>query len=154
ITTDGNYDRGDIVFAAKDLSSPDAGWIFQDTGLTTASRLPGMIGYESQSFDTGQPQPPNQTVFGTSQFKARPGGLDPEYERADMSLYQPNNGALVISLGSPDWSLALDIYHTTYFPSTIYLRDHPAIPQMTRNILEGIGGLSHVTPDASIGPSY
>lgn len=157
ITTDGLYDRGDVVFAGKDFSSPDAGWIFQDTGLTTTSRLPGMIGYEAQSFDAGYPAPPSQTVFGSSQFKARPHQWatpsTPEYRSTDRSLYQTDKGALVVSLGSPDWSLGLDIY-TGDFKSTIYLRDHPAIPQMTRNILEGVGGLSHVPPQQTIGPGY
>ena len=151
ITIDGMFDRGDFVFSSQDFTS-DAGWMFQDTGLTWRSRLPGMIGGEAMNFDAGRPAPSSQTLFGQSQFKARPHQFDPEYQRADMSLYQPDNGALVVSLGAADWSFGLDIY-TPDFQSTIYLRDHPAIPQMTRNILEGIGGLAHVSRQQP-GPGY
>jgi hypothetical protein len=51
ITTDGNTDRGDIVFSDSDFTGR-AGWVLQNTGLDGGSRLPGMIGYEAQSATT------------------------------------------------------------------------------------------------------
>ena len=154
ITTDGATDRGDVVFSANDFTSSELAPIFRDTALNATSRLAGMIGYEAQTVKADKfPVPKSQTVFGHSVFRSRPIGLNPMSLPTDMSLYRGDNGAKVVSTGSPDWSLGLDIY-TENFPSSVYLRDHPAIPQMTRNILEQAGGLPHVPPQPQIGPGY
>jgi hypothetical protein len=74
-----------------------------------------------------------------------------------MPVYQATGGmndAWVFSAGAPDWSLALDVFtdDNGNFPSTRYLRVHPAIAQMTRNILAKFGGLG--APDPLIDEAY
>jgi len=150
LTTDGRYDRGDMVFNAADVNH----WVLSGSKLVDGSRIPGIIGYEAQTVcgtdqqaypdcdpaQTHRPVPQNQTILAHSQFKARPQTFAPQYLYADMSVYQANSLAWVFSSGSPDWSLGLDIY-TTDFPGGSFFRVHPAIGQMTRNILAQFGNL-------------
>src|SRR5262249_2270979 len=41
--------------------------------------------------------------------------------------------------GSPDWSFGLDTFNTTDFPDTRYRRAHPAVAQITKNVLHRFG---------------
>jgi len=156
ITTDGSFDRGDFQVTQDDVNATD--WLFVNAGLDGGGRLPGMIGYEAQTvgIDPNHPeyQPPNQKVLANSQFKSHYTAsqiINPPYPYADMSLYPSTTGALVLSTGSIDWSLGLDIY-TTDFPSTNYLRVHPAIAQITRNVLHKFGDLRD--PGKLSAPAY
>jgi hypothetical protein len=147
ITTDGSINRGDIVFTVDDFAG-SASWVVQGAMLSPGDRLPGMIGYEAQNIKA-RPTPPNQTKLAHSRFKSRPQQWatpeTPEYLWADMSLYRATSGAWVFSSGGPDWSLGFDIFSTD-FPETAFHRVHPAIGQITRNILARFGNNASPPP--------
>ncbi len=151
ITSDGSFNRGDAVFTAtvtNDLSM----WPLQGSGLRDGSRLPGMIGYEAQTVcgldqvqyadcspkQSRRPTPPSQKIVAHSPFRVGPLPLHNLY--TDMSLYPVGStGAWVLSTGSTDWSLGLDIYTPLIYESTDYYRVHPAIVHITKKVLKQFG---------------
>jgi len=142
ITTDGIFDRGDFVVTPGDVRN--ANGLFANAGLDNGGRLPGMIGYEAQSVFSNYPKWTNEFTLAESVFKSHYSAspiIPLDYPKAAMSLYSSAAGALVFSSGSTDWSFGLDIFSTdpNDFPSTPYFRVHPAIGQITRNVLHQFG---------------
>jgi hypothetical protein len=59
-----------------------------------------------------------------------------------MAVYQttPQQGsAWVFSSGAPDWNFGLDVYND-FFKQTVFPVFHPAISQITQNVLAQFGG--------------
>lgn len=110
-------------------------WIYRDTGFADGDRVPGIVGYEVDSFQPAYPAPVGvgQTVLSASAY------LDANGDSviANSSIYQAPSGAWVFAAGTMSWSWALDE------PGYI----DPRIQQTTSNLLDAFIG--DAPPDGS-----
>jgi hypothetical protein len=102
------------------------GWLFARTGITAATQIPGIVGYE---LDMRTPASPGATaVVGSG---AVPCGL-----RANLTqttLYTARSGALVFSTGTLGWELGLEPVPSAS-PNAPRAPDSRVV-KMTRNLL-------------------
>jgi hypothetical protein len=116
-------------------------WLFDGTGITPASSIPGIVGYE---LDRTTPLTPTGTeiVGGGSApcMSASPGEPvpGPGDDVAQSTLYTGPSGAIVFNTGTLGWELGLD-------PVPSASPDAPRAPDarvvaMTRNVLEHVLG--------------
>ncbi len=105
-------------------------WLFQDTGLTARSTVPGIAGYELDERDSFSP--PNVTTVGESvgvscRHIAHVGST------GETTLFTAPSGSLVFAAGMLGWLYGLNPVPgaTADVPS----RPSKAIVQMTRNVL-------------------
>jgi cellulose synthase/poly-beta-1,6-N-acetylglucosamine synthase-like glycosyltransferase len=110
---------GDLV-----VQSPTH-WMMNGTGLKQGDALPGLLGYEVDGEDGAAP--PNRIVLMRSPVGPR---------AATSTLYEASSGALVFNAGSMQWIWGLDDFHVAGRPER---RMHPALQQMTRNLLQRLG---------------
>jgi hypothetical protein len=110
------------------------GWLFADTGVTAATSIPGIVGYE---LDQRTPATPPGTVLVGAGGEAPCGAEnEPSPVRgtvAETTLYQARSGALVFATGTLGWEYALS-------PVPQASPDAPLVPDprvvgMTRNLL-------------------
>src|SRR5439155_8207600 len=80
-------------------------WVYAGTGFQDGDVVPGIVGYESDSFLTNYPPPnsANQTLLSNSPFTDS--GVT-KYQ--NTSIYQAPSGAWVFASGTMSWSWALD----------------------------------------------
>src|SRR5262249_53413385 len=97
----GSFASGDYIVTAP------ANWIYAGTGLTTGSRITGVVGYE---YDTSDPN--NGFSPAGLQILSHSPMSDGFY--ADSTVYTTASGATVVSLGSIQWSWGLDSYSSDY----------------------------------------
>jgi hypothetical protein len=112
-------------------------WIFANTGLTTGSLVPGMVGNE---WDTLAPSSPAGTVVIAHSHVT-------DYQPpADMTLYRAPNAALVFAAGTFQLSWGLDDYNadSNVGPPNRTSRLSAGIQQMTRNLLNRFKGVVYV----------
>ena len=106
-------------------------WVFEETGLSTGSSLPGVLGYEVDAMN--EFTPPNTVRLGHSPFDANGTTM-----YSDMTIYHAG-AAWVFATGSIQWAWALDDWNG---------RNHPGAPvshgvqQITRNLLRKFAGTS------------
>jgi hypothetical protein len=112
-------------------------WLFAGTGITAATRIPGIVGYE---LDQRIPQSRTGTeVVGggaaACMAVAERGGPFPGrgQERADTTLYTAPSGAIVFDSGTLGWELGLEPVPSAS-PDAPRAPD-PRIVAMTRNLL-------------------
>ncbi|TLY21732.1 MAG: Ig-like domain repeat protein [Nitrospirae bacterium] len=100
-------------------------WVYAGTGVKDGDVVPGMVGYEVDSYQPSYPPPntANQTLLSQSPFTTSGGGTG----YANASIYQAPSGAWVFSAGTFAWSWRLD----TFFSGQADSR----IQQTTANIL-------------------
>src|SRR5438105_3170443 len=100
-------------------------WVYAGTGVKDGDVVPGMVGYEADSYQPSYPPPnaANQTLLSQSPFTTSGGGTG----YANASIYQAPGGAWVFSAGTFAWSWRLD----TFFSGQADSR----IQQTTANIL-------------------
>ncbi|GAC1433263.1 MAG: hypothetical protein NVSMB68_05740 [Thermoanaerobaculia bacterium] len=111
-------------------------WVFDKTGLRPGDHLPRLLGYE---VDAMGPESPAGTIrLAHSPFIRSDGATD----YSDMTIYTANSGAMVFAVGSIWWSWGLDDFNT---PRSRPPVAHPAVQQITRNVLRRFAGL----PDAN-----
>ena len=111
-------------------------WLFAGTGVTTATRIPGIVGYELDLRTAGSP--PATEVVGSGAapcMPAAPGEPQPApgQDLAQTTLYTASSGAVVFNTGTLGWELALE-------PVPSSSPDAPTAPDrrvvaMTRNLL-------------------
>src|SRR5438093_3928240 len=81
-------------------------WVYAGTGFQDGDVVPGIVGYEVDSYMPNYPPPnsANQTLLSRSPFTDTRGVTD----YANSSIYQAPSGAWVFSTGTLSWSWALD----------------------------------------------
>ncbi len=119
-------------------------WVFAETGLTTGSSLPGLLGYEVDAMN--QFTPPGTVRLGHSPFPTAGGTM-----HSDMTIYDAG-AAWVFATGSIQWAWGLDSWNG---------HNHPNAPvshgarQITRNILrEFAGSRANVDCQITISPDW
>ncbi len=118
--------------------TPSAGlepsWLFAGTGITAASRIAGIVGYELDQRTLATP--PGTRLLGAG----RQAGCMPETEPspvhgtvAETTLYTAASGALVFATGTLGWAYALSpvVQASPDVPSA----PDPRVVAMTRNLL-------------------
>src|SRR5438445_2600086 len=81
-------------------------WVYAETGFKDGDVVPGIVGYEVDSFIPSYPPPnsPNQTLLSRSPVTDTGGATG----FANSSIYQAPSGAWVFATGTTSWSWALD----------------------------------------------
>jgi hypothetical protein len=102
------------------------GWLFAHTGITAATQIPGIVGYELDMRTAAGPSTPE--VIGSG---AAPCGL--RADLAQTTLYTAGSGALVFSTGTLGWELALEPVPSAS-PNAPRAPDRRVVG-MTRNLL-------------------
>ena len=112
--------------------SNSSNWVYAGTGLIDGSQIPGIVGYEIDSYTTTAPPPP--AVAGTYAILSQSPFVDDRGVAfiANSSIYQALSGAWVFGAGTIGWSWGLD------YPGVA----DPRIQRTTANILHRFLGLS------------
>jgi hypothetical protein len=114
-------------------------WLFAGTGVTAATRIPGIVGYE---LDQAAPAtPPSALIVGESKGVLCMSETEPSPLHGTVSqttLYTARSGALVFATGTLGWVYALE-------PVPQASPDAPSSPDprvvaMTRNLLARVLG--------------
>ena len=108
-----------------------APWVFENTGLTRGSVLPGLLGYEVDAVTFNSP-------VGTTRLAQSPfyNEATKRTEYSHMAFYTAPSGAIVFSTGTIQWSWGLDDWRGTDRTSRV---SAPA-QQITRNVLRRFAG--------------
>jgi hypothetical protein len=114
-------------------------WLFAGTGVTAATRIPGIVGYELGQ--TTPATPPGTLIVGESNGVLCMSETEPSPVHgtvAQTTLYTDRSGALVFATGTLGWEYALE-------PVPQASPDVPASPDprvvaMTRNLLARVLG--------------
>src|ERR1035437_8875881 len=109
-------------------------WLFAGTGVTAATRIPGIVGYELDERAPGSPAG-TQVLGGAAEVPCMP-ETEPSPihgTSAESTLYTASSGALVFATGTLGWLYALS-------PVPEASPDVPIVPDarvegMTRNVL-------------------
>jgi hypothetical protein len=114
-------------------------WLFAHTGITAATRIPGIVGYEldertplspSETRVVGggtvpcagfEPHEPNEPVAGTGE------------DRADTTIHTARSGAIVFDTGTMGWELGLEPVPSAS-PDAPRASD-PRVVAVTRNVI-------------------
>src|SRR5207247_1251581 len=82
-------------------------WVYAGTGCQDGDVVPGIVGYEADSYWPNFPPPnsANQTLLSRSPFTYPSNGLT---IHLNSSIYQAPSGAWVFASGTMSWSWALD----------------------------------------------
>jgi N,N-dimethylformamidase beta subunit-like protein len=104
-------------------------WVYAGTGFQDGDAVPGIVGYEADSYMPNYPPPnsANHTLLSQSPY------TNPEGETSylNSSIYQAPSGAWVFASGTMSWSWALDDV-----PGSLrHFRVDSRIQQATANIL-------------------
>jgi hypothetical protein len=111
-------------------------WIFDNTGLTIGSVLPGLLGYEVDGTLGHQPN----TIEVLTASPAINLEDSSEIAESNMVLDVRPSGAQVFATGTMQWSWGLDDYGVPELRSS---RFNPAAIRITRNVLSHFGAESH-----------
>jgi hypothetical protein len=111
-------------------------WLFARSGVTAATRIPGIVGYEP---DIRTPQSPRGTrLVGSGAvacMRSAPGepAPGPGQELAQSTLYTARSGALVFASGTLGWELGLEPVPSASPDAP--RRPDPRVVAITRNLL-------------------
>jgi hypothetical protein len=120
------------------------GWLFAGTGITAATRIPGIVGYE---LDQRTPLTPAGTqLIGsgaapcTGSSGSEPGEPipGPGDDLAETTLYTAPSSAIVFDTGTLGWELALEPVPSASPDAP--LAPDPRVVAMTRNLLDHVLG--------------
>jgi N,N-dimethylformamidase beta subunit-like protein/IPT/TIG domain-containing protein len=105
-------------------------WVYAGTGFQDGDAVPGIVGYEADSYMPNYPPPnsANHTLLSRSPFTDPSTGVT---NYLNSSIYQAPSGAWVFASGTMSWSWALDDVPGPY----AHFRVDPRIQQTTANIL-------------------
>jgi len=114
-------------------------WLFTHTGITTSTRVPGIVGYELDQRTALTP--PRTEVVGSGVAPCMPGAQaepgkptpSPAHDLAETTIYTAPSGAIVFNTGTLGWELALEPVPSASPDAP--LAPDPRIVQMTRNLL-------------------
>jgi hypothetical protein len=123
--------NGDIVI--DDVTS--APWVFTNTGLTSGSHLPGLLGYEVDK--TGPKTPAGTIRLGHSPFTTHKTDPSKDFsDHSDMTVYTAPSGAVVFATGTIQWAWGLDNWNSVENGD----RTQNGAQQITRNVLRTFAG--------------
>lgn len=116
-------------------------WLFFGTGITAATRINGIVGYELDMRTPDSPPGTHLVGFGTA--PCMHGALGGSFARspqnlAETTLYTARSGALVFSTGTLGWELGLEPVPAA--SSDAPRRPDPRVVEMTRNLLDRVLG--------------
>lgn len=120
------------------------GWLFAHTGVTTATEIPGIVGYELDARTAASPSGAETIGTGVGAcMPGEPGEPVATFGRnlAQTTLYTAHSGALVFSAGTLGWELGLEPVPSAS-PSAPRAPD-PRVVAMTRNLLARVLRLRH-----------
>jgi hypothetical protein len=124
--------------AVTDLSH----WVVSGAGLPEDGRLPGLVGYEADRVFGSVP--PDLSIVAHSPYV-----LDGTVHYADTVSYTWPGGSTVFAAGTMQWAWGLDDFNAPVLrPSRL----HPAVQQMTRNVLARL--IRDIFPTADVGGPY
>jgi hypothetical protein len=124
--------EGDVIVTDR------SHWIVSGVDLPEDGRLSGLLGYEvDRRFSAA---PPHATIVAHSPYVH-----DGTTHYADTVTYTWPSGSIVFATGTMQWSWGLDDFNA---PALHPLRRHPAVQQMTRNVLARLIGEEFPTADA------
>jgi hypothetical protein len=112
------------------------GWLFAHTGVTAATEIPGIVGYELDARTAASPSGAETIGSGVGGCMApEPGEPVATFGRnlAQTTLYTARSGALVFSAGTLGWELGLEPVPSAS-PNAPRAPD-PRVVGMTRNLL-------------------
>jgi hypothetical protein len=123
-----------LYYAWRPSPSLQPRWLFAGTGITAATSIPGIVGYE---LDERTPAtPPGTTLVGTGagvpcMTEAEPSPVHGTL--AETTLYTARSGALVFATGTLGWEYALS--PVPQASPDVPLAPDPRVVAMTRNLL-------------------
>ncbi len=121
-------------YAWRPSPSLQPGWLFAGTGITAATSIPGIVGYE---LDERTPAtPPGTTLVGAGTGVPCMTESEPSPVRgrlAETTLYTARSGALVFATGTLGWEYALS--PVPQASPDAPLAPDPRVVAMTRNLL-------------------
>ena len=113
-------------------------WVFQGTGLSDGSHLPGILGYEVDGLSNDSTTPSNIIQIAHSPYS-----LSGQTFAGDSSVYQASSGAWVFAAGSIEWSWGLSNISNWGNQGDV----NAGTQQITRNVLDQfINGGTITTP--------
>jgi hypothetical protein len=114
-------------------------WLFAGTGVSAATSIPGIVGYE---LDERTPaSPPGTRVLGGSTAVPCMAEVEPSPVRgtgAQSTLYRASSGALVFAAGTLGWLYGL--YPVPQASPDVPRAPDPRVVAMTRNLLARVLG--------------
>jgi N,N-dimethylformamidase beta subunit-like, C-terminal len=115
---------------------PRPAWLFARTGITSSTRIPGIVGYELDMRTSESPA--NTQVLGTGSALCMGSERgEPRLGRgehlAQTTLYTAPSGALVFNAGTLGWELGLEPVPSA--SPNAPARPNPHLVAMTRNLL-------------------
>ena len=106
-------------------------WVFDGTGWTNGTQVPGIVGYEYDHYYGDSTTPPNTTVLSSTPLI---NAETNQQDTANSSIYTAPSGAKVFEAGTIQWSWGLD-----NFGGTSYV--NAGVQQVTSNILNDFTGV-------------
>jgi hypothetical protein len=115
---------------------PRPSWLFAGTGITSSTRIPGIVGYELDTRTSASPR--NVQVIGSGSapcMASEPGEPRPGRGQhlAQTTLYTARSGALVWGTGTLGWELGLEPVPSASPEAPA--RPNPHLVALTRNLL-------------------
>ncbi len=114
-------------------------WLFAGTGMTAATSIPGIVGYE---LDERTPaSPPGTLLVGAGTSVPCGAELEPSPvhgSAAETTLYTARSGALVFAAGTLAWEFALS--PVPQASPDVPLAPDPRVVALTRNLLARVLG--------------
>jgi N,N-dimethylformamidase beta subunit-like protein len=119
-------------------------WLFARTGITAATTIPGIVGYELDLRTADSPA--GTQVIGSGSSPCRPPeprepSPRPGQHRAQTTLYTARSGALVFNSGTLGWELGLEPVPSASPDAP--LRPDPHLVAITRNLLSHVLASGH-----------
>ena len=114
--------------ASGDIVVTNTGtWVFQGTGLSDGSHLPGILGYEVDGLSNDSTTPSDIIQIAHSPYS-----LNGQTFAGDSSVYQALSGAWVFAAGSIEWSWGLSNISSWGNTGDV----NAGTQQITRNVLD------------------
>ncbi|HUJ79579.1 MAG TPA: N,N-dimethylformamidase beta subunit family domain-containing protein, partial [Nitrospiria bacterium] len=87
-------------------------WVFDGTGWTNGTQVPGIVGYEYDHYYGDSTTPPNTTVLSSTPLI---NAETNQQDTANSSIYTAPSGAKVFEAGTIQWSWGLDNFGGTSY---------------------------------------
>jgi hypothetical protein len=124
-----------VMFGGETNNSPyivsnASNWVFNGTGWTNGTSIPGIVGYEYDHYFGDANTPPGTTVLSNTPLTNTENN---QPDTANSTIYTAPSGAMVFDAGTIQWSYGLDNFGGTTFVNA-------GIQRVTANILARFAG--------------
>lgn len=129
-----------VMFGGQ-IASPDgtapyvvtnaSNWVYQGTGFTNGTSIPGIVGYEYDNIHNDSTTPANITKLSASPVVDLENNNAPD--TANSAIYRAPSGAWVFAASSITWSWGLDTYGGQGYMNA-------GIQKTTANVLDAFTG--------------